>query len=194
MAKRQDAPGELEHVRAFVNTVDLEPGEEQLTDPAALGAWLTDSGLAPDLDPPSESDLRHTVELREALRTILLTHSEPSAADPAAATDPAAAAILDQTARHARLGLRFDERGVGRLEPDSDGVDAALGRLLAIVDRAIEHGTWERLKACREHTCAWAFYDHTKNRSGSWCNMADCGNRAKAKAYRERRSGANVGT
>jgi predicted RNA-binding Zn ribbon-like protein len=188
MAKRQDAPGELERVRAFVNTVDLEPGEEQLTDPLALGAWLTDSGLASDLDPPSERDLRHAVELREALRAILLTHSEPSVAD------PAAGAILDQTARRARLGLRFDERGVGRLEPDSDGVDAALGRLLAIVDRAIEHGTWERLKACREHTCAWAFYDHTKNRSGSWCNMADCGNRAKAKAYRERRSGANVGT
>ena len=54
-----------------MNTVDLEPGEEQLTDPAALGAWLTDSGLAPDLDPPSESDLRHAVELREALRAIL---------------------------------------------------------------------------------------------------------------------------
>lgn len=120
MAKRQDAPGELERVRAFVNTVDLEPGEEQLTDPLALGAWLTDSGLASDLDPPSERDLRHAVELREALRAILLTHSGPSVAD------PAAAAILDQTARRARLGLRFDERGVGRLEPDSDGVDAAL--------------------------------------------------------------------
>jgi predicted RNA-binding Zn ribbon-like protein len=60
--------------------------------------------------------------------------------------------------------------------------------LLAIVHEAIGKGHWERLKACREHTCEWAFYDHTKNRSGAWCNMQVCGNRAKARAYRERRA------
>ena len=68
-------------------------------------------------------------------------------------------------------------------------VDGGLGRLLAIV-----HGTlarpeqWRRLKACRLHTCEWAFYDHTKNRSGAWCTMQVCGNRTKARSYRERRA------
>jgi predicted RNA-binding Zn ribbon-like protein len=66
-------------------------------------------------------------------------------------------------------------------------VTGALGRLLAIVSGAIADGSWERLKACREHSCEWAFYDHTKNRSGAWCTMDVCGNRAKARAYRERR-------
>jgi predicted RNA-binding Zn ribbon-like protein len=49
------------------------------------------------------------------------------------------------------------------------------------------NGTWERLKACALHdTCEWAFYDWSKNRSGTWCDMKVCGNRSKARAYRER--------
>ena len=73
--------------------------------------------------------------------------------------------------------------------PSAAGVDGSIGRLLAIVHRAVaDPESWRRLKACRLHECEWAFYDHTKNRSGTWCNMAVCGNRAKARAYRERRS------
>jgi predicted RNA-binding Zn ribbon-like protein len=67
------------------------------------------------------------------------------------------------------------------------GIDGALGRLLAIVFRAMNDGTWERLKACPADDCEWAFYDWSKNGSGTWCDMAVCGNRAKARAYRERR-------
>ena len=63
-----------------------------------------------------------------------------------------------------------------------------VGRVMAIVHAAIADGTWSRLKACREPTCEWAFYDYTKNRSGAWCTMDVCGNRAKARAYRERRA------
>jgi predicted RNA-binding Zn ribbon-like protein len=43
------------------------------------------------------------------------------------------------------------------------------------------------MKVCAADDCEWAFYDHTKNRSGAWCSMESCGNRAKGRAYRERR-------
>jgi predicted RNA-binding Zn ribbon-like protein len=76
--------------------------------------------------------------------------------------------------------------GVVRLEAETTGVDGALGRLLVIVYRAMETGTWSRLKACRNDTCRWAFYDHSKNRSGHWCTMSVCGNRTKARQYRQR--------
>jgi predicted RNA-binding Zn ribbon-like protein len=82
--------------------------------------------------------------------------------------------------------MRFDADGSAVLEPQAGGAAGALGRLLVIVQTAIAAGTWQRLKACREHSCEWAFYDHTKNRSGAWCTMDVCGNRAKARAYRER--------
>ena len=65
-------------------------------------------------------------------------------------------------------------------------VDAGLGLLLSIVQGAIADGSWGRLKACRLHTCEWAFFDHTKNHSGAWCNMDVCGNRAKARTFRAR--------
>jgi predicted RNA-binding Zn ribbon-like protein len=59
--------------------------------------------------------------------------------------------------------------------------------IVAIVYEAMVDGTWERLKVCPADDCQWAFYDESKNRSGTWCDMAVCGNRAKVRAYRERR-------
>jgi len=187
MSKQQRAPGDLELVRAFVNTVDIEQGEERLASPAALAAWLTEHGLTPAGLRATAGDLGHAIELREALRAVLLTHN-PQAPAPATAVQ-----ALDAAACRARLQLRFDDRAQATLQSEADGVDGALGRLLAIVHAAIAQGTWSRLKACHEHTCEWAFYDHTKNRSGAWCNMRVCGNRAKARAYRERHGVAHAG-
>ena len=53
-------------------------------------------------------------------------------------------------------------------------------------------GTWSRLKACRAGTCRWAFYDHTRNRSGVWCTMDVCGNRTKVRSFRERQDAATT--
>jgi predicted RNA-binding Zn ribbon-like protein len=94
--------------------------------------------------------------------------------------------VLEDAARRAVLEVRFDEHGVATAAPAARGVDGALGRLLAIVAAAQADETWVRLKACPWQTCRWAFYDHSKNRSGRWCRMEVCGNRAKAAAFRAR--------
>jgi predicted RNA-binding Zn ribbon-like protein len=180
MSKQQEAPGELEHVRAFVNTIDLEERTEALSGPDELAVWLAQHGLAPAGLVATNADVEYAIGLREALRAVLLAHN----ADGVIPADVASA--LDRAAARSELRLRFDKTGSGTLEPEADGVDGALGRLLAIIHRSTADGTWTRLKACRDDTCEWAFYDHTKNRSGAWCNMAVCGNRAKARAYRER--------
>ena len=62
--------------------------------------------------------------------------------------------------------------------------DDVVGELLAIVAHAQAGGTWQRMKACP--ACGWAFYDRSRNRSRTWCTMAICGNRAKARSYRAR--------
>jgi predicted RNA-binding Zn ribbon-like protein len=181
----QEAPGRLEVVRAFVNSRDLEEGSEQLDSPAALSAWLAERELLGD-EPVrvSGADLERAIALREGLRELLLAHHGGHEADASAAP------IVEEAARRARLEVRFAPDGVARLEPARGGVDGALGRLLAIVAAAQADGKWERLKACPWETCHWAFYDHSRNRSGVWCNMAVCGNRAKAQAFRQRRRGA----
>jgi predicted RNA-binding Zn ribbon-like protein len=186
MQKRQQAPGDLEQVRAFVNTLDIEQGTDAFSSPAALSQWLSERGLADAGVHVTAAQLRHAVGLREALRAILLAHGDAS-------PEPAEAwRTLDGEARRADLHARFDGRGAALLEPGTDGVEGALGHLLATVHAAIAQDSWRRLKACRLHTCEWAFYDHTKNRSGAWCDMAVCGNRAKARAYRERHVGSKA--
>jgi predicted RNA-binding Zn ribbon-like protein len=178
--KRQEAPRPLETVRQFVNSVDREGGKEALSDPAALADWLAEHDLIDRDAPATEADLRHALDLREALRALLLANNGGE-------RDPQAVVTLREAARRAKVALDFRNDG-SHLEPQAGGVDGALGRMLSLVHEAMHDGTWARLKACPWHTCNWAFYDHTKNRSGVWCTMEVCGNRAKAKAYRERRA------
>jgi predicted RNA-binding Zn ribbon-like protein len=167
-----------ELVRDFVNTVDLEGGVEQLSTPAELAAWLFERGLAPSRVRVTRDDLSRAVEVREALRELLLANNgEP--ADVAGA-----GRVLDQVARRSGLSVRFDPQR--RLEPTREGIDGALGRIVAFVAEAMVDGRWSRLKACRSQTCRWAFYDRAPNRSRQWCSMRVCGNREKARVYRRR--------
>ena len=74
------------------------------------------------------------------------------------------------------------------LGPGSGGCRGALAVLLAGIAEASAQGTWERLKACSAESCQWAFYDRSKNRSGKWCTMEVCGNRMKARTFRQRQA------
>ena len=82
-------------------------------------------------------------------------------------------------AQDALRALLLANNGAARLVADD-----VVGELLAIVARAQADGTWQRMKACP--ACGWAFYDRSRNRSRTWCTMAICGNRAKARGYRAR--------
>ena len=87
--------------------------------------------------------------------------------------------------------MSFDlDEGKPALAVRGSGPGAVVAPIVAIVYEAMVDGTWERLKACPADDCQWAFYDESKNRSGTWCDMAVCGNRAKVRAYRERRTRA----
>ena len=183
---RKPAPGDLEVLQGFVNTVDFMEETEDLSDPEALERWLVHYKLMDSGGPLTSADLDQALRVREALRNVLIAGNGGE-------LDPAAVATLNTAAKTAELLVRFDPAdGGARLEPVRSGVDGAIGRLLAIVERAQCDGTWERLKGCPDLDCRWAFYDWSKNRSATWCSMESCGNRAKARAYRERHRGAHA--
>jgi predicted RNA-binding Zn ribbon-like protein len=169
------APGDLELVRSFVNTRDLELGTDRLATATGLGEWLRAQGGGA-LD-ASEEDRRRAVALREALRALLLANAtgEPPPVE--------APAIVEQAGRRALL--RFDGT---RLVPAVGGVDGALARLLAIVATAQADGSWARLKACPGNACQWALYDRTRSRTRRWCAGAKCGARTRSRAYRRRQA------
>ena len=179
MVMPKPAPNELALIEDFVNTVDLETGEEQLRSPAALGDWLAAHDLADRTEAFGHDDLAGALAIREDLRALLLANNGGE-------LDPAVPAALSAAADRARFTVALDAAGRASVTAQAGGIDRVAGRLLGIVARAQAEGTWDRLKACPWHTCHFAFYDHSRNRSRTWCSMAVCGNRAKAQTYRRR--------
>ena len=178
MPTDQTAPAELELVREFVNTLDIEEGSDALASPAGALGWLGAHGLADGERAIAEADRLRLIDVREALRDLLLANNLGS-------PPPAEAlAVLNEQSAEAAVVLRFGADGAA-LVTSCGGVDSAIARLLAIVYGSMSDRTWRRLKSCPAEDCRWAFYDHSRNRSGTWCEMGKCGNRAKARRYRE---------
>jgi predicted RNA-binding Zn ribbon-like protein len=175
----QPAPGRLELIRAFVNTNDIDAHHDALTSPEVLRAWLTAHSLLHEDEAVTDEDLRRVQDLREALRALLLANN-------GAELDAHTPEVLNQLAGSFCLLIQFDQNGQAHLTPGSSGINGAMSQMLDRVMRAMIDGTWTRLKACRNETCRWAFYDTSKNRSATWCTMAVCGSRLKSRAYRQR--------
>lgn len=169
----------LELICDFVNTADLEAGEDKLADARGLQYWLVFHGLAELRDRATEADAAAARALREALRELLRSHTG------CAVDRDSASETLDAVARGAGLDVRFAD-GAIRFVPRKHGAVGGLGLLLAAVGQAMADGSWQRLKACRSDTCRWAFIDLARNRSRQWCDMAVCGNREKARTFRKK--------
>lgn len=171
-----EAPGRLELLRSFVNTVEPEDELDLLQANGELPQWCDKSGLCPQAD---EEVLGRLRAFREDLRALLEAHAgEGEQADRLRALEPYAAQSC--------LTMSLSELGRPVLHGRGSGADGVIAELFAIMYDAIGSGTWHRLKACRKHSCRWAFYDKSKNGSGAWCSMRVCGNRVKAQRRRAR--------
>ncbi len=163
------APEPLRFVQRFVNTVNLESGEDW------LATWFEDEGVA-----TTAGDLERARVVREAIRELLYANNRQG-------SDDTARAVLTSAADAAAVTIDFSGPALAVRTP---GVDGAVGRVLTVAFLAMLDGTWPRLKCCRNHHCRWSFYDRSKNRSASWCSMQLCGNRTKTRAYRARSAAA----
>jgi predicted RNA-binding Zn ribbon-like protein len=180
----KEAPGRLELVRQFINTADILPAQDELVDLDALAAWLRERGLLGAREQLVAGDLERALVVREGLRDLLEART--------GARSPQTASLrsLNLLLSGALLSGAFAPDGSPVLTPAGGApLERALAGLLAIIVEAAGDGSWGRLKVCADHGCRWAFYDRSKNHSRSWCNMAVCGNRAKAREYRRRQRG-----
>ena len=174
------APMPLLAIQAFANTLDVEEGKDDLESVESFKRYLMETD---QIVPGFQVEPHHLPlarQLRDAVRDALAANSEGKG-------DPRIAARMIGAARTLAIDLHPDKEG--HLALDLSPVDsfATLGsQILAIAFQSQIEGTWERLKLCENPECAWAFYDSSRNRSGSWCRMGQCGNRLKNRAYRER--------
>ena len=191
---------DLEDTFDFLNTDDRENGfpvDKLPTLDDAL-AWFVDRGVihmeganrvrmqATAQDPLMARDLGRVIAVRTALREVALAISEHRA------PDNGSLETINRTL-HARQvielvpapdGCLVDHRHVG------DPIDDALARLTEPLVTELTDGHPERIKTCASDTCDWIFYDDSRTSRRRWCDMATCGNRAKAARHRARERAA----
>jgi predicted RNA-binding Zn ribbon-like protein len=179
---RLPAPGPLQLVQALVNTLSRHTREDLLATPDAAAHWLAAAGVLPPGSPVTGSEHRVLLELREAIRAVLDTHTHRG-------SSPEAAAGLTTALRTCRLAVVADPAGSGQLvSADHDPFTRALGTVAVAIAEAAIAGTWARLKSCPGYKCGWAFYDRSASGRSRWCDMQLCGSRAKMRAYRQRQA------
>ncbi|MWA05972.1 hypothetical protein F8568_037600 [Actinomadura sp. LD22] len=179
-----DLAGTVQHRR--------DDRRDLLTSPADLARWSVAAGLVTDPPPVSAADLAAAIDLREAIyraATAVLHGAAPAAVDRdlinrrAAAPPPVprltgdggvhrdgdAGAVLAAAARAA-----VDLLAAAAAPGDRDGAGAGAGRGV--------------LKECQADPCTRLYLDTSRRRTRRWCDMSQCGNRAKAAAFRARRT------
>jgi predicted RNA-binding Zn ribbon-like protein len=171
-------------VQDYVNTTKLLYGQERLAGPELLRRWLTDHRLLEYGDAVTAHDLPAAIDLRESLRALMLANTTGS---PGAG----AIAVFNRTLERADLRIHLSADAKPAIEPCASGLPKGLGVIAATALLAMIDGSWPRLKACANPDCQWSFYDRSPSGSGTWCEMAVCGSRAKMRAYRRRRSAAD---
>ena len=183
----------------FTNTVNdhasQNPGET-LFQYEDLLTWGMRAGLLPG---EQVENLRHkaearpreaavvfaqALELREALYRILVAKTEKN---PPADED---LMVLNSLLRDLTRGAQVmpqEDRFVWQWDFDPEFVKGPLAMIaLSAVDlMTSEH--YQRVGQCADvDGCGWLFVDTSKNHSRRWCDINDCGNRAKQRRYQKR--------
>ena len=173
------APDDLEILQRFLNLHEHDAEGTTLDPPLEMiRAFLVDRGLLAPEERFTGAHRETYLQLRRALRALIESGREPLTAEEAE--------VIDRLGVEAGLHPHFHAGHDPTLEPLGEGVAAAFGRIVAIAFVASFDGTFAHLKTCADEGCRAVFYDRSKNQSGRWCSMADCGNRAKVRAWRER--------
>lgn len=182
----------------FVNTDEphRSGSHDAIHDFDALMTWL-ESATAMDAERASgirrraqqqptgaSAALLDARRVRAALRRL----AEYGAFDPAVRLDALAEInrVLTRSAGTRRVELREDGTFARTFIP---GGDAFAGLMIPIVESAADAlilGELPRVRPCADQRCRRVFYDATRNGRRRWCDMAVCGNRAKAARHRKR--------
>jgi predicted RNA-binding Zn ribbon-like protein len=170
----------------FVNTVgsrNSSGADDYWKGGADLAAWMAKRGLLASSHPLSDDFLQRARSLRSAIYaagSAIAAHRELRPVDLDAINDELCEAL-------SHLELIPDL--TWRLE-SSRPEDAALMLVTLSAARLLLSQQKNRIRECANERCGWIFIDRSKNRSRKWCDMSDCGNRAKAHRFQAKKRAA----
>ena len=103
------APGRLELVRRFVNTRDIDRDTDAFETATDLERWLQDADLLPEGNRVRVGDVDRAVEVREALRAMLLANhgTRSDGGRGSAPASPEALHVLNGALRRAGQSVEF---------------------------------------------------------------------------------------
>lgn len=155
-----------------------------LRQPSDLVAWVERAGLAPgDVDatgPAGDALLWWTRELRGAARRLL---------DPSRPATDGDRAALDALVGDVPVRLAAADPPLATTGDDLDRLRLALAWAV-LGALALDPA---RVRRCAGARCVLLFHDTSRNGARRWCDMAVCGNRAKAAAHYRRHRPPTVG-
>lgn len=165
----------LDTIVALGNTGHLEIDELSTND--EVSKWwqaVATSSAADTTTPGSMDDLHLLRATRNVIRGLALRHNGIDV-------------DVNESALEA-IPLRFEaiDRPDIAVGGPTNLPRYVVGRALAELMVSSGDPAWHRLKACPGPDCGWVFVDRSRNGSRRWCQMSDCGNRAKAAAFRAR--------
>jgi predicted RNA-binding Zn ribbon-like protein len=189
----------------FANTLNGSRAEpkETLHGYADLVAWSRSAGLVDgraadgllavaERDPAgAAATFDRAIALREAIFRLFAAVAGGRATDPAdlATLNAALATALGQLqVEPTPAGFAWTWRGDDGAPP----LERPLWPLAWAAADLLAGDQAGRVRTCASPTCDWLFIDHSRNRSRRWCDMADCGNRAKARRHYARQRAART--
>ncbi len=182
----------------FVNTDDVRRGArvDMLRDFDALVHWMEAACV---FDAERATSIRRRAVQQPAGASAALADARRIRASLRALAERGAGTHevrLDALAEINRVLGR--SAGTRRVEVRSDGSfarsfvpvgDAFAGLMIPIVESAADAlvlAELVRVRRCADPRCLRVFFDSTKNGRRRWCDMATCGNRAKAARHRRK--------
>jgi predicted RNA-binding Zn ribbon-like protein len=188
----------------FTQTVGWEARdsqEERLTDYEGLVAWClereiislahADEALAHARNRPDQA----RVALEDARTLRLAIYRVLGAVGTGRDPDPARLEELNAYLQRALPARRLTAVPGGAewtWQLDPFRLDHLLGPLVWSAATLLTSPEVERLRMCDADDCGWLFLDASRNRSRRWCDMSDCGNRAKVRRFRSRQREAGA--
>lgn len=179
--RSSDAPKEL--LKDYIDLARF--GEDTaILDPARVDRLIDLGQKSPDA---ARKALRAAIQLREAMYAVIwamVTHKPV----------PAAALFtlnryVQMAAQHATL-VRADGKFEWQFEDAPNNLEAPLWPIARSAADLLASDHLEFVRACASETCQWLFLDVSKNHRRVWCDMKKCGNRAKVRAFYDRKKKA----
>ena len=179
----------------FVNTLDwrgTDTPQEFLNTFDDLVSWSRHAGIssqqecrklyemAEQSNAAAEMVLNQALKLRETIYRLFaagIANQNPRKEDLAIFNNNLSRSMQDSQITLTKEGYTWDISG------NRSRLDWVLNPIISSAAEILVSNERKRVKACADSACGWLFIDVSRNQSRRWCDMKDCGNRAKATRF-----------